>query len=123
MEAEAERAWHLAAATDGPDEDVAKLLEQTAEHCLRLSAGPIAARTLRRAAQLSPQPDAAGRRLAAAARAAWQGGDAELARELLSEAESLSGEVTVVRTSGGLRGILEFASSRPEQAIATWSVT
>ncbi|GLY14957.1 LuxR family transcriptional regulator [Kineosporia sp. NBRC 101677] len=116
VEAEAERAWHLATAADGPDEDVAKLLEQTAEQCLRLSAGPIAARTLRRAAQLSPQPDAAGRRLAAAARAAWQGGDAELARELLEEAEGLSGEIAVVRTSGGLRGILEFASGRPERA-------
>ena len=74
-DATAERAWHLAAAAEGPDEDVATLLEQAAEQCLQRSAGPMAARTLRRAAELSPTPAAAGRRLAAAARAAWAAGD------------------------------------------------
>ncbi|MEU6643491.1 AAA family ATPase [Saccharomonospora sp. NPDC046836] len=111
-----ERAWHLAAAADGPDEDVATLLEQTAEQCLRRSAGPMAARTLRRAAELSPTPAAAARRLAAAARAAWDAGHAEAARQLLEDAERLGGVVPVVRLSGGLRGILEFAYGMPERA-------
>ncbi|GAA3972840.1 LuxR family transcriptional regulator [Actinomadura viridis] len=114
--ATAERAWHLAAAADGPDEDVAALLEQAAEQCLRRSAGPMAARTLRRAAELSPTPAAAGRRLAAAARAAWDAGRAETARQLLEDAERLCGELPVARLSGGLRGILEFANGRPERA-------
>jgi DNA-binding CsgD family transcriptional regulator/tetratricopeptide (TPR) repeat protein len=111
-----ERAWHLAAATDGPDEDVAALLEQAAEECLRRSAGPTAVRTLRRAAELSPTPAAAARRLAAAARAAWDAGDAEAARRLLADAERLGGVDPVVRLSGGLRGILEFAHGVPERA-------
>lgn len=111
-----ERAWHLAAAADGPDEGVAALLEQAAEQCLRRSAGPVAARTLRRAAELSPEPPAAGRRLAAAARAAWDAGQAEAARQLLDDAERLCGELPAARMSGGLRGILEFAHGVPERA-------
>ncbi|WP_156757300.1 ATP-binding protein [Actinokineospora pegani] len=115
-DATAERAWHLAAAAEGPDEDVATLLEQAAEQCLQRSAGPMAARTLRRAAELSPELPAAGRRLAAAARAAWGAGDAEAARQLLEDAERLCGEPAVARMSGGLRGILEFAYGMPERA-------
>ncbi|MDG4798349.1 LuxR family transcriptional regulator [Micromonospora sp. WMMD1082] len=115
-DATAERAWHLAAAADGPDEDVATLLEQAAEQCLRRSAGPTAARTLRRAAELSPEPADAARRLAAAARAAWHAGHAEAARQLLDDAERLGGVPSVARLSGGLRGILEFAHGMPERA-------
>ncbi|PZG20460.1 helix-turn-helix transcriptional regulator [Micromonospora craterilacus] len=111
-----ERAWHLAAAADGPDEDVATLLEDAAEECLRRSAGPTAARTLCRAAELSPEPADAARRLAAAARAAWHAGHAEAARQLLEDAERLGGVLPVVRLSGGLRGILEFAYGMPERA-------
>ncbi|MFF5260044.1 LuxR C-terminal-related transcriptional regulator [Actinomadura viridis] len=70
----------------------------------------------RRAAELSPTPAAAGRRLAAAARAAWDAGQAETARQLLEDAERLCGELPVARLSGGLRGILEFASGMPERA-------
>lgn len=110
------RAWHLAAAADGPDEDVATLLEQAAGECLRRSAGPTAARTLYRAAELSPEPADAARRLAAAARAAWHAGHAEMARQLLDDAERLGGVLPVVRLSGGLRGILEFAYGMPERA-------
>ncbi|AGZ44045.1 helix-turn-helix transcriptional regulator [Actinoplanes friuliensis] len=115
-DAVAERAWHLSAAADGPDEEVAALLEEAAEQCLRRSAGPVAVRTLRRAAELSPTSADAGRRLAAAARAAWDGGRAGAARQLLDEAEGLCGERAVVRLSGGLRGLLEFADGIPERA-------
>ncbi|MEV2238175.1 AAA family ATPase [Micromonospora sp. NPDC049891] len=111
-----ERAWHLAAAADGPDEEVATQLEHAAEECLRRSAGPMAARTLGRAAELSPAPADAARRLAAAARAAWHAGHAQAARQLLDDAERLSGALPVARLSGGLRGILEFAHGMPERA-------
>ncbi len=111
-----ERAWHLATAADGPDEQVAALLEQAAERCLQRSAGPLAARTLRRAAELSPEPADAARRLATAARAAWDAGDAGQARRLLDDAERLGGVEPVVRCSGGLRGILEFTVGLPERA-------
>ena len=115
-DATGERAWHLAAAADGPDESVATLLEQAAEQCLQRSAGPLAARTLRRAAELSPAPETAARRLAAAARAAWDAGQAEAARRLLEDAERRCDERAVARMSGGLRGILEFAYGMPERA-------
>ena len=115
-DATAERAWHLAAAADGPDEDVATLLEQAAEQCLHRSAEPMAARALRRAAELSPTSTTGARRLAAAARAAWAAGNAEAARQLLEDAERLCGELPVARMSGGLRGILEFAYGIPERA-------
>ncbi|GGM25902.1 ATP-binding protein [Micromonospora yangpuensis] len=115
-DATTERAWHLAAAADGPDEHVATLLEHAAEQCLRRSAAPIAARTLCRAAELSPEPADAARRLAAAARAAWDAGHAGAARQLLQDAERLGGVLPVVRLSGGLRGILEFTHGMPERA-------
>ncbi|MDI5982813.1 hypothetical protein, partial [Amycolatopsis magusensis] len=55
-------------------------------------------------------------RLAGAARAAWDSGDAEAARQLLEEAERCDGVESVARLSGGLRGILEFAYGMPERA-------
>ncbi|MBX7266356.1 AAA family ATPase [Micromonospora sp. Llam7] len=115
-DATTERAWHLAAAADGPDEDVATLLQHAAEECLRRSAGSMAARTLCRAAELSPKPADAARRLAAAARAAWHAGQANTARQVLEDAERLGGVHPIVRLSGGLRGILEFAYGMPERA-------
>lgn len=111
-----ERAWHLAAAADDTDEHVAALLELAAEKSLRCGPGLTATRALRRAAELSPDADAAARRLAAAARAAWEAGHAESARELLDHAEHLADETSVARSSGGLRGILEFATGVPERA-------
>ncbi|MEU6698630.1 AAA family ATPase [Pseudonocardia sp. NPDC046786] len=111
-----ERAWHLAAAADAPDEEVAALLELAAAKSLRCGAGPAGARTLRRAAELSPAPAQAARRLAAAARAAWEAGHAEAARQLLDDAERLESGTDVARASSGLRGILEFATGIPERA-------
>lgn len=57
-----ERAWHLAAAAETSDEDIAALLQLAAEKSLRCGAGPTAVRTLRRAAELSPAPADAARR-------------------------------------------------------------
>ncbi|MEQ3553654.1 LuxR family transcriptional regulator [Pseudonocardia nematodicida] len=111
-----ERAWHLAAAADAADEDVAALLERSAGERLRHDAGPTAMRALRRAAELSPAPADAVRRLAAGARAAWDAGHASAAGQLLDDAERLGGEVIVARHSGGLRGILESAHGVPERA-------
>ena len=111
-----ERAWHLAAAADTVDEDVAALLEETAQGCLRRDAGPTAAKALRRAAELSPQPADAARRLAMAARATWDAGNAGAAQQLLDEAERLIGEAPVVRLSSGLRGILEFSLGVADRA-------
>ena len=64
------RAWHLAAATVEPDEEVVAALEATAARAEARAGHLAAARAFERAAELSANPADRGRRLAAAARAA-----------------------------------------------------
>jgi DNA-binding CsgD family transcriptional regulator len=61
------RAWHLAEAAAGPDEEVAGLLEQSAHYVLRRADAAAAMAALTRAADLSPAGPDRGRRLAEAA--------------------------------------------------------
>jgi DNA-binding CsgD family transcriptional regulator len=81
------RAWHLAKAATGPDEEVADLLERVA-HCVLDrgdAVGAIAALT--RAAELSPRAANRGRRLAEAAYIGAEGlGDQGRASALLADA-------------------------------------
>ncbi|WKK27143.1 LuxR C-terminal-related transcriptional regulator [Streptomyces olivoreticuli] len=102
------RAWHLASACDGPDEDVAALLVAVADRAWARGGCASAAQILRRAAELSPCPDGAAVRLARGARAAWEAGQVPAARELLARATHLSSEDAVAELSGGLRGLIEF---------------
>ena len=60
-------AWHLAEATEGPDEQVAALLEQVARNILRRGDAIGAITALLRAADLSPQGSERSRRMAEAA--------------------------------------------------------
>lgn len=117
--ADADRwAWHMAGATPGPDETVAAMLEDTAMRAWSRG-GPLpAASALRQAAGLSPEPDAAGRRLALAARAAWEGGDVAGARTNLAEATAQAGSTVVVRASGGLAARIEFSYGEAAHARA-----
>ncbi|MFF2550801.1 AAA family ATPase [Nocardia sp. NPDC058058] len=103
------RAWHLAAASDGPDEAVAELLERSAERAAARGGRLSAAAALRRSAELSPDPEAAAVRLARAARAMFTGGAFDAAREALREAESRIGAADAARASGGLAGLLEIS--------------
>jgi DNA-binding CsgD family transcriptional regulator len=87
-----ERAWHLASAAFGPDEQVAAALDAAAGRARDRSAYAVAASAFQRAARLTPQPDdARARRLLSAADAAWLGGRAELT--LLAVDEALACEV------------------------------
>ncbi|GAA2029956.1 hypothetical protein GCM10009839_31950 [Catenulispora yoronensis] len=61
------RAWHLAQAAIDPDEQVAALLEDSADVSARRGDGPNAVAALLRAADLSPSGDEQARRLAKAA--------------------------------------------------------
>ncbi|HTT55458.1 MAG TPA: AAA family ATPase [Streptosporangiaceae bacterium] len=61
------RAWHLAEATQGPDEQVAGLLEDSAQRVLQRGDATGAVAALARAAELSPGGAGKGRRLAQAA--------------------------------------------------------
>jgi len=65
------RAWHLAIATLAPDDDVARTLHDAAERARRRGAYVEAARAFQRAADLTTDAQAKGRRLTHAAKA-WQ---------------------------------------------------
>src|SRR6478735_7750704 len=80
------RAWHLAAATEGPDESVAAALEAAASRFTERGGQASAWRALERAAELSEDDDACARRLHAAGRAAEHAGDVERAAVLAERA-------------------------------------
>jgi DNA-binding CsgD family transcriptional regulator len=80
------RAWHLAAAAEGPDESVAAALEAAASRFAERGGEASASRALERAAELSEDDDACARRLHAAGRSAEHGGDLERAVVLAERA-------------------------------------
>ncbi len=79
------RAWHLAAASIGPDEHVAAALEEAAGRALARGGPSTAAHTYARAAGLSANADARCRRLLAAGNLAFASGRAEWAATLADE--------------------------------------
>ncbi|MER7048610.1 helix-turn-helix transcriptional regulator [Streptomyces jumonjinensis] len=80
------RAWHLAAAAIGPDEEAASALERaTAVHAARTGDHFASAKALEQAARLSGNDMDRARRLAAAMTAASTLGDPEWVRDLYAE--------------------------------------
>ena len=77
--------WHAAAAAIGPDEAIASRLEATAVDAERRGAASVAVAALRRAAQLSDEPAARGRRLLAAAQSAQELARDDEVAELLTD--------------------------------------
>ena len=79
------RAWHLAFAADGPDEEAAAALETVALEARSRSGRPAAAAAFERAALLSASTDARLRRAVEAAGDWLLAGDFQQARSLLDE--------------------------------------
>jgi len=84
------RAWHLGAAADDVDEEVAALLEETADRAITRGGQAAAARALERAARLSPDPAERARRLHAAAWSTRRSVGIPRARALIEEALALA---------------------------------
>ncbi|KUJ68509.1 hypothetical protein ACZ90_18140 [Streptomyces albus subsp. albus] len=109
------RAWHLAAATVGYDEEVAAELERSAEVFRARGGRAAVAAAYRRAARLTEDPEARSLRLAAAAAAAAEAGQVELAAALADEAGPVSSPPAVARLAS-VRAALEHSRGRAESA-------
>jgi DNA-binding CsgD family transcriptional regulator len=81
------RAWHLAAAAAGPDEEVARELERSADRARARGGVAAAAALLRRSVALTDDPARRGDRALAAAHACLGAGSFEVARALLAVAD------------------------------------
>lgn len=102
------RAWHLAAAATEPDEELAALLEKTADRAASRGGHAAAARAFERAARLSQHPDALSRRLARAARHTFWSGDIARARTLADEAFAATSDAELRADA-----LLEHAAVQP----------
>jgi DNA-binding CsgD family transcriptional regulator len=110
------RAWHLAAATPGPDETIAAALEQSARLSRRRGGYLQVARALHRAAELSPQPEHAARRYAEAAAAANFGGDPAWGLVLSQSALKMAADPDVLAHASLTRASIRLQSAQPFEA-------
>jgi len=110
------RAWHLAAATTGPDEEVAAQLERSAGRAQARGGVAAAAAFLKRSVALTRDPARRAERALAAAQAHLQAGAFDAALQLLATAEAGSlDELGRARTEL-VRGQIAFASSAGGEA-------
>ena len=112
------RAWHLAAATSGPDEEVAAELERSAVRAQARGGVAAAAAFLRRSVALTRDSGRRAGRALAAARAYLQAGAFDEAMRLLASAEAGSLDELGCARVELLRGQIAFASSSGDEAPA-----
>src|SRR3954452_1360137 len=110
------RAWHLAEAAAGPEEDVAAELERAAGRAQARGALAAAAGFLRRAAELTPEPGHRAKRALAAAQTSYQAGALDEALALLGTAETGAGGAVEPARVQLLRAQIAFASRRGSDA-------
>ncbi|MCV7411175.1 LuxR family transcriptional regulator [Mycobacterium florentinum] len=106
------RAWHLAIAAPGPDEEVAAALERSADRAQARGGVAAAAAFLERATQLTADPARRGTRALAAAQAKRDVAAFDAADELLAIAESASLDQLQRARAVRLRAQITFARSR-----------
>ena len=111
------RAWHLAQATPGPDEEVARELELSAGRARGRGGWASSAAFLERSAELTPDGARRGRRLVAAAEARLVTGETSAARALLDRAALDLADPLVSTRARRLEGDILFAAG--ESAAAT----
>jgi DNA-binding CsgD family transcriptional regulator len=110
------RAWHLAAAATGPDEQVARALESSADRARRRGGPAAAAAALERAAALTLEATPRARRLVAAAEHVWEAGHSERAQALLDRVTPLPADAAVQAGIAHIRGAIELGAGTPAVA-------
>src|SRR4051812_1497273 len=105
-------AWHLAAATAGPDEDVACELERAAGRAQARGGLAAAAAFLQRAAELTPEPGRSAQRALAAAQTKYEAGALDDALALLATAETAGVDDLQRARVHLLRAQIAFAAQR-----------
>ena len=110
------RAWHLAAAAPGPDEDVAHQLEQSAGRAQARGGLAAAAAFLQRAVALTGNPARRADRALAAAQASLGAGAFDVAQGLLATAQSASLEEVGRARVSLIRAEIAFAQNRGREA-------
>ncbi|MGH3248008.1 MAG: AAA family ATPase, partial [Trebonia sp.] len=112
------QAWHLASAALHPDEHVASLLEATAAHARRRGGAAAAALALERAAELSPAPQDAARRLVSAASAAVTAGQGDWVQDLAARALAVTADPELRLRARSTAGWALAYSGRRSAALA-----
>ncbi|WP_329079457.1 LuxR C-terminal-related transcriptional regulator [Streptosporangium sp. NBC_01469] len=110
------RAWHRAAAMDGPAESLADELASAAAAAGAHGGHPATFLAFERAAELTEHGDVKAARLAAAANRAWHAGLPRRARSLLTRLQSLTISEEVRSQAELIRGSLELRSGKTGSA-------
>ncbi|PWK64853.1 regulatory LuxR family protein [Streptomyces sp. CG 926] len=110
------RAWHLAAASTGPDEGVAEELERVAEWADSRQAMASASAAYERAAQLSANPQVRARRLVSAAQRAADAGQDERCGALADQVPLPLEDPGVAASFTRARAVVELGYRRPGTA-------
>jgi DNA-binding CsgD family transcriptional regulator/tetratricopeptide (TPR) repeat protein len=110
------RAWHLAQAAPGPDEEVASELERSAGRAQARGGLAAAAAFLERSAALTPEPGRRAERALAAAGAHAQAGEFDAALRLLATARAGPLEELQSAQADLLRGRIASVSGRGRDA-------
>lgn len=111
------RAWHLAAAAPGPDDEVADALAESAERSRRRGGYAAAATALERAADLTCDPGRRAARLLAAATSAMYAGDPECVDELAARAATVTDDPRLLAEASLCRGWSLIVTLRHEDAL------
>ncbi|MGY1631039.1 AAA family ATPase [Geodermatophilus sp. SYSU D01186] len=107
------RAWHLAAAADRPDDTVVAALDGVADRAAGRGGHEAAAAAWARAAELTADPAARARRLAAAAHSAWLAAQPERARSLADAARPLTTDPLLRADLDRLRARVDWNVASP----------
>ncbi|MET9410102.1 AAA family ATPase [Streptomyces sp. NPDC002935] len=110
------RAWHLAAATIGPDEEVAAELERVAEWAGSRQAMASASAASERAARLTVDPHRHARRLITAAQKASEAGQDERCRALTDQVPLPLRDPGMAADFARVRSVVELGYGSPRRA-------